>query len=306
MQLADPQSLRLFVAVCECGTIARAAAREFIAPSALSKRMADLEELLGVPLLTRSQRGVSPTPAGETLLQHALPLLRDMQRLHAEVGEHAQGIRGHVRIMCIRSALAERLQGDLTHFLANHPHVGLTLDERVSAEVSRGVITGAAEIGVCRDIEPTRELRRHAYGHDTLAIVTGRAHPLASHERLAFADTLDHEHICLGQGNSHQRFTDGAARDAGRSVNYRFYVASSHGALQLIADGLGIGVFPSEAIQPLTALYDLRIIPLTDSWAKRMQYICTSAVEPLSPAARHLLHFLLERHREAEAAQIAA
>src|SRR5579859_3753087 len=50
-------TLRLFIAVCEEGTIARAAEREFIAPSAVSKRLADLEALVDVALLSRSQRG---------------------------------------------------------------------------------------------------------------------------------------------------------------------------------------------------------------------------------------------------------
>ncbi|MFC6309126.1 helix-turn-helix domain-containing protein, partial [Paraburkholderia dipogonis] len=53
----DQVTLRLFIAVCEEGTIARAAEREFIAPSAVSKRLADLEALVDVALLSRSQRG---------------------------------------------------------------------------------------------------------------------------------------------------------------------------------------------------------------------------------------------------------
>ncbi|EDZ97814.1 transcriptional regulator, LysR family, partial [Burkholderia sp. H160] len=51
----DQVTLRLFIAVCEEGTIARAAEREFIAPSAVSKRLADLEALVEVALLSRSQ-----------------------------------------------------------------------------------------------------------------------------------------------------------------------------------------------------------------------------------------------------------
>lgn len=60
----DQVTLRLFIAVCEEGTIARAAEREFIAPSAVSKRLADLEALVDVALLSRSQRGVRATAAG--------------------------------------------------------------------------------------------------------------------------------------------------------------------------------------------------------------------------------------------------
>jgi len=305
MQYADPQSLRLFIAVCECGTIARAAEREFIAPSALSKRIADLEDALGVTLLIRSQRGVSPTPAGEDLLEHARPILRSLQRLQSEVGDHADGIRGHVRLLSIRSAMAEQLPDDLAGFLLSHPQVGLTLDACVSSEVTRGVMNGAAEIGVCRDFSPCRELRAYPYGFDSLAVVVAKAHPLASRERLDFIETLDHEHICASQGNSHKKLTDRAAHEAGRDVNYRLYVSSPEVAMRLIAGGLGLGVFPAEAVETAVALYQVRVIPLNDEWARRTQYLCTSAMEPLSPAARHLLQHLLQRHRAVQGAQAA-
>jgi hypothetical protein len=58
----DPISLRLFVAVMEESAIARAAAREHIAPSAASRRLAELESQLQVELFTRSNRGSVPRP----------------------------------------------------------------------------------------------------------------------------------------------------------------------------------------------------------------------------------------------------
>ena len=63
----DLTSLQLFVAVCELGSIGKAAEREFIAASAVSKRLSDLETTLDTPLLYRHTRGVDLTPAGESL-----------------------------------------------------------------------------------------------------------------------------------------------------------------------------------------------------------------------------------------------
>ena len=62
----DPVSLRLFVAVMEESAIARAAAREHIAASAASRRLAELEDTLQVELFNRSNRGTEPTPAACT------------------------------------------------------------------------------------------------------------------------------------------------------------------------------------------------------------------------------------------------
>ncbi|MEX0295798.1 LysR family transcriptional regulator [Pseudomonas putida] len=64
MQPLDHLSLHLFIVVCEEGTIARAGERAFMAPSAVSKRISDIEARFGTTLFKRSKRGVEPTPAG--------------------------------------------------------------------------------------------------------------------------------------------------------------------------------------------------------------------------------------------------
>ena len=83
----DLTSLQLFVAVCELGSIGKAAEREFIAASALSKRLSDLEAVLETTLLMRHSRGVDLTPAGESLLHHARSVLFSLVQMQAELGE---------------------------------------------------------------------------------------------------------------------------------------------------------------------------------------------------------------------------
>ena len=68
MRDLDLTSLRLFVAVCDTRNIARAAEQQALVGSAISKRLAALEDAVGTALLVRRRRGVEPTPAGETLL----------------------------------------------------------------------------------------------------------------------------------------------------------------------------------------------------------------------------------------------
>ena len=86
MRDLDMTSLRLFVTVCETRNIARAGERVNLAGSAISKRLAQLEDHLGVRLLVRRRRGVEPTPAGETLLEHAHTLLGNAERLAHDLG----------------------------------------------------------------------------------------------------------------------------------------------------------------------------------------------------------------------------
>ena len=63
MRNLDLLTLRLFVAVCDHRSIARVAEQEAIVGSAISKRLAQLEDAVGTTLLVRKRRGVAPTPA---------------------------------------------------------------------------------------------------------------------------------------------------------------------------------------------------------------------------------------------------
>ncbi|WP_459573916.1 LysR family transcriptional regulator, partial [Cupriavidus sp. 8B] len=75
----DPITLKLFIAVCEEGSIARASQRESIVPSAVCKRLAALEEDLRVTLLARGKHGMKPTAAGTAFVRQARDVLSRME-----------------------------------------------------------------------------------------------------------------------------------------------------------------------------------------------------------------------------------
>ena len=102
----DLTSLRLFVAVCETRNIARAAERQVIVGSAISKRLSALEATVGTPLLQRRRRGVDPTPAGEGLLEQSLALLAGQERNARDMAAFPTGVRGQVRTLATPSAIA--------------------------------------------------------------------------------------------------------------------------------------------------------------------------------------------------------
>ena len=145
----DLTSLQLFVAVCELGSIGKAAEREFIAASAVSKRLADLETAVDTQLLYRHSRGVTLTPAGESLLHHARAVLFGLEKMQGELSEYAKGVRGHVRVHANISAIVQFLPEDLGAFARAQPEVKIDLEEHLSHQVIHAVREGAADIGIC-------------------------------------------------------------------------------------------------------------------------------------------------------------
>ena len=77
--------------MCELGSIGRAAEREFLAASAISKRLSDLETAVDTALLYRHSRGVTLTPYRRGLLHHARTVLFGLERMQGELSEYAEG-----------------------------------------------------------------------------------------------------------------------------------------------------------------------------------------------------------------------
>lgn len=290
----DQMTLRLFLAVCEEGSIARAAEREFIAPSAVSKRLADLEALADVALLSRSQRGVRPTAAGEAMLQHARQIMRGYERLQAELSEYAAGARGYVRVLANVSSMVEFLPEALAAFLQAHPLIRVDLDERVSADIVRGVEEGQADLGICRGFVPTGSLEVVPYRTDHLAAIVPAGHPLASRDAVSFVETLDYDQLGLASNASVNALMQRIAAEKGRELAYRTCVSTFDAAYRFIQAGLGIAVLPREALErrgggPGT----LTAVPLQEAWAERRFVICMRDRAALAlPAARLLDHLL--------------
>jgi DNA-binding transcriptional LysR family regulator len=288
----DPISLRMFIAVCEERNIARAAEREAIVPSAISKRVAAIEEEIGVPLLKRSRRGIEPTPAGEVLLRQARDILGMMERMRAELSEFATGVHGSVRVFASLSVLSEFLPDDIGSFLAQHQSVRVSLEERVSSEIVRGIREGTADFGVCWDAGDLVGLHTLRYRADHLCAAIPSTHPLARRRTVGFADTLPFEQIEIQPGSIVQITLRRAAALAGKVVRHRIQVSTFDAACRNVAAGLGIAIVPREASEAHARSLGLRLLPLTDVWAVRRFVICMRSRVALSAAARLLVDHL--------------
>lgn len=295
MAYEDLNSLRLFVAVCETGSLAKAAERKFISRSALSKRMTDLEKSLNTLLFVRKQHGVVATAAGLALLAHARQILQSLAQLHTEVSDYGDGIRGHVRVLAIATSTAEFLIEELAAFLKENTYVRIGLEERVSAEVIHGVESGAADIGICRDFVATADLKVYPYGSDHLCVLVNAEHILAGRKQLSFQDCLEFEHVTLSINAAFHNLVNRFADDLGRQFRVRFNVSTFDAALRVVQSGLAISIVPFEAISRFSGLYNLVVIPLSETWAVQNFILCTKKAELSSPAARRLLEHLLAR-----------
>jgi DNA-binding transcriptional LysR family regulator len=156
----DLTSLRLFVAVCQEKNIARAAEREFIASSAVSRRIAEIEALIGLPVIQRQSRGITVTPVGETVLRYAQAIIANIEQMSAELSRFSSGAKGRVRVVANLSSIVQFLPEDIAAFTRVFPEVSIELEEQNSADVLRMVEEHAADFGICNPVAGVDALER--------------------------------------------------------------------------------------------------------------------------------------------------
>ena len=294
MRDLDLTSLRLFVTVCDTGNMSRAAEKANMVASAVSKRLAQLEATVGTNLLTRRKHGVVPTPAGETLLEHARSMLLSASRIERDMASHAAGIQGRVNVLATASVMAESLADEIAEFLKKpeHQNIQIDLEERISPDVVRGIREGVASIGICWDAAETGLLHTRTYRHDHLSVAVPRGHPLCALKAVHYADTLAFEHVIMPVNSAVEVMLQREASLLGQRLQHRVIVTNFEAALRVVRAGLAIALVPREVTTLYAEAYGLAILPLQENWSRRRFILCHRGEDQLSPAAQLLLNDL--------------
>jgi len=290
--IIDPLSLKLFVAIVEEGAIAAAAEREHIAASAVSKRIKELEERFGTPLLRRTNKGVVPTDAGVTLLHLSRGLLHDLNNMLLQINEYSSGVRGHVRLSANISSINQFLPGELKSFTEQHPDVHIHLEENISENTMKAVTNSAADVGIITVGSYLPDLEFFPYHSDQLIVITPKEHPLSARKKVTFRETLDFDYVGLSAGSSlHSRMLR-AANELSRTLKLRIQVNSFDALCLMVEAGLGIGIVPKGVAKPYFKGLRLRSIILDESWANRELKLCVRNFDALPAAAQLLVRHL--------------
>lgn len=289
----DLTTLKLFVAVFEERSMAKAAEREHITPPAISKRIAELEASLGVTLFERLSTGIRPTPAGEALAIEARGIFHSLERMQGRLSEYASGRRGAVRIYSNPSGLVASLAEDLKTFVDTHPEVSVRVDEHHSDEVVRGVAAGDADIGIYAHHIGAEDLTIVPYRSVRLVLLVRRDHPLAERSDVAFAEAAAHELVGLTEDSAVGTLVSSIASAQGLKLRSRVQVTGFEALRRMVRAGLGVGVVPESRTAAPQADGELVSVPLTDSWAQYGLNLCTRGPETLSMAARLMVEHLL-------------
>lgn len=295
----DVADLRVFVHIAEAGNLTRGAQGAALSASAASARLKSLEGQLNRRLFYRDNRGLTLTPAGETLLRHARAILRQFEHVRSDFSSQAADAAGHIRIFANTTAITEVLPQVLAQFMSERPLVTVDLDERSTREVVRGILDSAADVGIVAGPIAAPGLQSICFAMDRLVLVTPAGHPLSVNGELPFEASLAYSYIGL-RGSTLQGFLTELVSRLNRRLNVRVLMGSFEAMCLMIEANVGIGLIPESAARRHAKGMKLSIVRLTDAWAVRERRILARDVGALPSCARAFLDFLVTDNGHAD------
>jgi DNA-binding transcriptional LysR family regulator len=301
----DLVDLRLMVRIAETNGLTRGAEASHMSLPAASTRVKNLEESIGTKLLYRTSQGVTLTPPGQAFVHHARLVLGQIEHLRGDLQSFAKGIKGHLRVFANTTALGEFLPPVLRDYLRSHPDVNIDLRERLSHDIVRAVSEGQTDIGIVAGAVRTENLETLPYRQDTLLLVVPRGHALslAGAGAVAFADTLDLDHVGLHEASAIHAFLRQACDKLHRVLPTRIEVGNFEAACRMVEAGVGVAILPGSAAWRHAQAMAIDTVALSDDWSLREMQICMRSLQALPAFARDLVDLLVadaDRARSAD------
>lgn len=256
--------LGAFASIVAHRSFRKAADELGLSPSTLSHMMRTLERNMGVRLLNRTTRSVSPTEAGERLVSRLQPVLRDLDRALEEVDAFRDGPTGTLRINASEPAARLLLRVAVPAFIARYPGMSLdlTTEGRLVDIVARGFDAG---IRLGEDVP--QDMVAVRFGGPMRFIAVASPDYLAAHPAPRTPDDLN-DHICI-----RQRLPSGklyrwefSQRGQELAIDVPGPLTLDHQLLmaEAAADGLGIAYLSNTTARPFLAAGTL--VTVLDDW----------------------------------------
>jgi LysR family nitrogen assimilation transcriptional regulator len=265
------RQLKYFVRVVEAANMTRAADELRIAQPALGMQIKQLEEGLGVALLTRHSRGVSPTAAGEKLFERAVQILDLVELARREVTEDA---REAVRLG-LTPSLMQIIGPELLLAVSERaPQLALSLSEEMSHLLVDSLQRGELDLILAYDVADLSGFwKRALYQEDLVLVTVGGGNDAGA---IAFADALSHPLILPEARDGVRSLVERTAAGQGLHIEVGHEIRSISGIKTLVARGAGAGILPYGTVLAEVAAGTLHVQPIVSPVLRRTLFLAGS------------------------------
>ena len=290
--------LQTLLAITQAGSLVAAADALGMTPAALTARVKGLEEVMGVPLFTRTPSGLKLNPAGETALAHVEGIERAVREMLEAMEDLREGRGGRLSVAVVSTAkyFAPRL---IAAFVAEHPKLELKFLIGNRDETLGLLRSQEADVALAGRPPADLPIVKALLGPHPYVIVAPPSHRLAGVKSLK-RDALSGEAFLFRErGSGTRSLFDYFLGDLGvRQGQPGIELGSNETIKQAVMAGLGVALISAHTIAAEIAdgrlvTLDVEGLPIVRQW-----FVVNRADRPLSPAARAFVEFATRRGAE--------
>jgi LysR family transcriptional regulator, carnitine catabolism transcriptional activator len=285
--------LRAFAAVARYGSFTRAAEALFTTQSALSARVALLEQSMGAKLFDRSTRSVHLTRIARDMLPAVDRILGDTDALIGQSKDISAGIAGRAVIAALPSVSATLLPSAIATFRAKYPRISIVLKDAVAETIVAMLRADEVDFAISSPIVGDAQLNFSLLATDHMAAVFPRGHPLQSVRKLRLEQLAEYPTILMDRSSSVRRVIEDALRAKGKSLLPAYEVAFMGTAIGFVRAGLGVTVLPTASLE-IQSAKDLICRNFTERALTRRIGILKRQDRSLGPSVESFAAFLVQ------------
>ncbi len=240
------RQVRYFVRIAELESMTRAAEALFIAQPALSIQIRNLEEELGVQLLTRHSRGVKPTEAGERFLESARRILAEVDSAKASAANNALKPLEKVRLGINPSTNPELVARILNLVNEQSPTISLSLVEGSSEQICQSLVDGIIDLALVYFVpDHMNSIQIEPLHHESVVLISQLDKDTP--ESVALTEVVSMPLILQPHPHLLRRQMEHAAAQLSSSLMPVLEIASVAIILDLVERGFGSTILPASA-----------------------------------------------------------
>jgi DNA-binding transcriptional LysR family regulator len=245
--------LRVLQALAEHGTVAAAAQRLHLTPSAVSQQLAVLAKEAGAPLLEKHGRGVRLTGAAHVLLSHADAIAARIEQARADIAAQAAGETGRARVAGFPSGISEVIAPAVARLKISHPGWHFEVAQWETEDSLPRLVAGDLDLAVVMT-SPTLpgtdhpRIELHSLLSEPFQVGLPADSPLAAFKELGLAEHLAGEDwVIPDEGTACHSVIMTACHQAGFQPHLVHRMTDFGAMFAMIAAGLGVTLVPAIA-----------------------------------------------------------
>lgn len=295
----DLRQLEAFVSVVDNGGFGAASRALHLSQAAVSERIANLENAVGMRLVDRSPREIRPTSVGQRFYTLAREFLEHGEAISLELSELAGVVRGSLTIGASTIPGEYVLPALLPRFCSDYPQVELNMRIHDSSEVMDFVHSGEIEVGVVGAPPAEKHFSVDQLWDDRLVLVVPAGHRLAGSKHIGIDEITRDPFVMRERGSGTRKLMEAvlSKRDV-EMPSVTATLSSTTAVKEAVIAGLGVTIISERAVRKEVAAGILATVELQGLKFDRNFLLITDKHRTRSPLCKRFIEYLKQCYRE--------